>query len=409
MGRPVGELPYGVQKRIEVGRALAIEPKVLLLDEPVAGMTPAETDAMAELILDIQEGLRIAIILVEHDMHMVMDLAERIVALDFGELLAMGTPMEVAGHEAVITLPISEAGEAMEKFFQLLVAGIAVGGIYALIALGFVVVYKVSGTFNFAQAGFVLMGAFVTYQYGDDWGLPFFAALLLAMVTMATVAVVIERLVIRPMVGKPPFAMLLVTIGVLAIVEQLVRSIWTDAGLVLSTPWGNDRFEVAGVSIRHADLWTMGFTALLLLGFFGAVLPHRHGPRHPSHRLRPGVRRGPGHPDRALVLGLVGDRRCRGRRGRRDADQPQRIGPLPRSGSHLPAGAAGDDHRWARLHRRRRGWWGHRRPSPRSWPRDISTTNPWGTWPASPPYLVMVVVLLWRPSGLFGTRAVERV
>jgi len=102
-GRPVGELPYGVQKRIEVGRALAIDPKVLLLDEPVAGMTPTETDDMAELILDIQESLRIAIILVEHDMHMVMDLAERIVALDFGELLAIGTPAEVSGHEAVIT------------------------------------------------------------------------------------------------------------------------------------------------------------------------------------------------------------------------------------------------------------------------------------------------------------------
>ena len=102
-GRPVGELPYGVQKRVEIGRALAIEPKVLLLDEPVAGMTPAETDEMAELILDIQETLRISIILVEHDMHMVMDLAERIVALDFGELLASGTPEEVAVHDAVIT------------------------------------------------------------------------------------------------------------------------------------------------------------------------------------------------------------------------------------------------------------------------------------------------------------------
>lgn len=102
-GRPVGELPYGVQKRIEVGRALAIEPKLLLLDEPVAGMSPAETDQMAELILDIQEELQIATILIEHDMHLVMDLAERVVALDFGELLATGTPEEVAADPAVIT------------------------------------------------------------------------------------------------------------------------------------------------------------------------------------------------------------------------------------------------------------------------------------------------------------------
>ena len=105
----------------------------------------------------------------------------------------------------------------MEKFLQLLVAGISVGGIYALIALGFVAVYKVSGTFNFAQGGFVLLGAFVTYQYGDEWGMPFFLALLLAMLTLAGIAMAAERLVIRPMIGKPPFTMLLITIGLLGV------------------------------------------------------------------------------------------------------------------------------------------------------------------------------------------------
>ena len=101
-GRPVGELPYGVQKRIEVGRALALQPKLLLLDEPVAGMSPAETDAMAELILDIQDQIGVAMILIEHDMHLVMDLAERVVALNFGELVASGTPAEVASDSEVI-------------------------------------------------------------------------------------------------------------------------------------------------------------------------------------------------------------------------------------------------------------------------------------------------------------------
>ncbi len=102
-GRPVGELPYGVQKRVEVARALAIQPKLLLLDEPVAGMGPSETDQMAEFILQIQDELGIAIILIEHDMHLVMDLAERVVALDFGELLAAGTPAEVAADPTVIS------------------------------------------------------------------------------------------------------------------------------------------------------------------------------------------------------------------------------------------------------------------------------------------------------------------
>jgi branched-chain amino acid transport system ATP-binding protein len=108
-GRPVGELPYGVQKRVEVGRALAIQPKLLLLDEPVAGMSPAETDEMAELILDIQDELGVAIILVEHDMHLVMDLAERVVAMDFGEVLATGTPDEVAAHGDVIASYLGSA------------------------------------------------------------------------------------------------------------------------------------------------------------------------------------------------------------------------------------------------------------------------------------------------------------
>ncbi|MDH3755673.1 MAG: ABC transporter ATP-binding protein [Acidimicrobiia bacterium] len=108
-GRPVGELPYGVQKRIELGRALASEPKLILLDEPVAGMSPAETDQMARLILDIQEDLGIAVILVEHDMHLVMDLAERVVAMSFGEVLAAGTPEDVAARESVISSYLGSA------------------------------------------------------------------------------------------------------------------------------------------------------------------------------------------------------------------------------------------------------------------------------------------------------------
>ncbi len=108
-GRPVGELPYGVQKRIEVGRALAIEPQLLLLDEPVAGMSPGETDDMAHLILDIQQQLDIAIILIEHDMHLVSDLAQRMVALDFGEVLAVGTPEVVAADEAVVSSYLGSA------------------------------------------------------------------------------------------------------------------------------------------------------------------------------------------------------------------------------------------------------------------------------------------------------------
>ncbi len=156
----------------------------------------------------------------------------------------------------------------MEKFFQLFVAAIALGGIYALIALGFVVVYKATGTFNFAQGGFVLLGAYLVYQFGDDWSLPFFVALILAMVVMAGVAAGIERVVIRPMINGPPFTIVLITLGVLLIIEQAVRTLWSEPAYVLTTPWGNGVTEVAGVSIRHVDMWTVGFATLVLGGFF---------------------------------------------------------------------------------------------------------------------------------------------
>ena len=87
---PVGTLPYGVQKRVELGRALAMDPDLLLLDEPVAGMNVEETEDIARFILEIKAELDLAMILVEHDMHLVMDLADRVMALDFGRVIAVG-------------------------------------------------------------------------------------------------------------------------------------------------------------------------------------------------------------------------------------------------------------------------------------------------------------------------------
>jgi branched-chain amino acid transport system ATP-binding protein len=105
---PVGLLPYGVQKRVELGRALAMEPKLLLLDEPVAGMNLEETEDTARSILDIRDELGIPMVLVEHDMGMVMDLADRILVVDFGEPITTGTPDEVQRHPDVIRAYLGE-------------------------------------------------------------------------------------------------------------------------------------------------------------------------------------------------------------------------------------------------------------------------------------------------------------
>jgi len=100
--QPVGMLPFGIQKRVELGRALAMEPKVLLLDEPVAGMNLEETEDMARHILEVRDELALSMILVEHDMHLVMDIADRVMALDFGVAIATGAPAEVQSDPRVI-------------------------------------------------------------------------------------------------------------------------------------------------------------------------------------------------------------------------------------------------------------------------------------------------------------------
>jgi branched-chain amino acid transport system ATP-binding protein len=105
---PVGMLPYGVKKRVELGRALAMEPKLLLLDEPVAGMNIEETEDMARFVLDIRTELDLAMILVEHDMGLVMDLADRVMVLDFGEAIALGAPDEVQRDPAVVKAYLGE-------------------------------------------------------------------------------------------------------------------------------------------------------------------------------------------------------------------------------------------------------------------------------------------------------------
>jgi branched-chain amino acid transport system ATP-binding protein len=100
-GTPVGVLPYGVRKRVELGRAVAMDPRLLLLDEPVAGMGLEETEDMARAILELRRR-GITMLLVEHDMHLVMDLADRILALEFGRPIAIGTPAAVQADPRVV-------------------------------------------------------------------------------------------------------------------------------------------------------------------------------------------------------------------------------------------------------------------------------------------------------------------
>ena len=111
----VGTLPYGLQKRVELGRALAQSPHLLLLDEPMSGMNVEEKEDMARFILDIHEERGITVILIEHDMGVVMDISQRIHVLDFGKKIAEGTPMDVRTDTNVIRAYLGEETAALRK------------------------------------------------------------------------------------------------------------------------------------------------------------------------------------------------------------------------------------------------------------------------------------------------------
>ena len=156
----------------------------------------------------------------------------------------------------------------MTNFLQLCFAGLALGALYALVALGFVVIYKSTGVINFAQGGLVILGAYLTYNAHHTWGLPLYVAVPVAMAICALVGAATERFVLRRMVGQPPFAVIMVTIGLLFILEQAVTSIWGFNQLDLGDPWGIKKVTVGGLNLAQKDLWTIVLAAAALAAFF---------------------------------------------------------------------------------------------------------------------------------------------
>ena len=112
---PVGTLSYGLQKRVELGRALAMRPRLLLLDEMVSGMNQEETEDIARFILDIREERGITVMMIEHDMGIVMDISDHVCVLNFGRKIADGTPSEVSANAAVVAAYLGLANDDLKE------------------------------------------------------------------------------------------------------------------------------------------------------------------------------------------------------------------------------------------------------------------------------------------------------
>ena len=228
---PVGKLPYGLQKRVELGRALAMEPDLLLLDEPMAGMNLEEKEDMCRFILDVNQHFGTTIALIEHDMGVVMDLSDRVVVLDYGQqdrrrharrgeadqacdrrLSGRGALMPTLLYNIFLD-PFVQMASAPDLLVQTLWEGLVGGVLYALIALGFVLIFKASGVFNFAQ-GIMVVFAALTLVGLYELGVPAFVALGAdRSASCSLLAVGVERVMLRPLVNQPDIILFMATFG----------------------------------------------------------------------------------------------------------------------------------------------------------------------------------------------------
>jgi branched-chain amino acid transport system permease protein len=156
----------------------------------------------------------------------------------------------------------------MTEFVQLLVQGVSLGSTYALVALGFVVVYRASGVINFAQGAMLLLGAYLISWLAVDAGLGFALAVLSATAVLALAGAATHGLVLRRVAGRPAFVQVMITIGLgIAVAHGVAAAFGPDARL-LGDPWGSSSFTVGGVTINAVKVWGIGVTAAVLAAYF---------------------------------------------------------------------------------------------------------------------------------------------
>ncbi|MGQ0841835.1 branched-chain amino acid ABC transporter permease [Actinokineospora sp.] len=298
----------------------------------------------------------------------------------------------------------------MIAFLQNCFAGLALGSTYALVALGFVVIYKSTGVINFAQGGLLALGAYLGFTFATDLALAFAVAILFACLSAAAVGATFERIVLRRMVGQPPFAVIMITIGLLFVIEPVVTAVWGFENLQVTNPWNIQTVEAAGLVFGVRDLWTIGLTAAVVLAFFlffrfsGFGLAMRATAFDPEAALAQGISAKKVYAVSwaiaAALAALAGITLAAGPGGLSPSIGFIALAAFPAmilGGMDSPAGAVLGGLVIGLAEALTRGY----QDQLFSWAGDnVSVIVP---------YLLMIVILLVRPYGLLGTKDVRRI
>ncbi|HEX6389993.1 MAG TPA: branched-chain amino acid ABC transporter permease [Solirubrobacteraceae bacterium] len=297
----------------------------------------------------------------------------------------------------------------MTDFLQFVFAGMALGARYALVALGFVVIFRATGVINFAQGGLVALGAYVTYDFTQNVGMPFVLAVVLAVLVCGAVGALVERVVLARMVGQPAFAVIMITIGVLFVLEQLIPTLWDYDSHNLGDPWGIDTVDVSGLTLAVRDLWTLVIAAAALAGFFVFFRRSKYGLAMRAVAIDQEVSMAQGINVRTvvalswaisgMVAALAGVTLTTGAAGVSPSISFIALAAFPAmilGGLDSPGGAVIGGLLIGVTQTLTAGY----QPEHASWLGDNFHTVM--------PYVVMIAILMVRPYGLFGTREVDR-
>lgn len=197
----------------------------------------------------------------------------------------------------------------MTQFWQLAFDGLALGAAYALIALGFVIVYRSSEVLNFAQGAMLLVGAYLVSTFTVNTGLPFWVAAILSVLLMAAGGLAFQVLVLRRMLGKPLLAIVMMTLGLSIAITAGVDAIWGPDLRVLGDPWGASSFTAGGVVFLWVDVWCVIVAAVVLAAFFIFERYSRYGLAMRATAADPEAALGSGVPVRrvhALAWAIAG-------------------------------------------------------------------------------------------------------